>query len=143
MAMDQCRRRWLQFGIGTLLFMTLCVAGFFAGYRRGFYSGQEAKSRTRVYAKAYYVKDIIDTSPTASTAAPSLMSYIEASIGPRSWNTNGGPGALSYYENNMTIVASNTQDIHDQIADTLKQIRLMQQQGKAKEVESILVSVGT
>jgi hypothetical protein len=137
------RRGWLQFGIGTLLFAMLCAAGFLAGYRRGFYSGQEAKSRTRIYAKAYYVKDIIDTSPIVSTAGNSLVSYIEGSIVPRSWNTNGGPGALSYYQENMTIVASNNQDVHEQIADTLTQIRLMQQQGKAKEVESIMLSVGT
>src|SRR5262245_36449543 len=137
------RRRWLQFGIGTLLFATLCVAGFFAGYRRGFYSGQEAKSRTLIYAKAYFVKDIIDTSPTVSTAGNSLVSYIEASIVPGSRNTNGGPGALSYYQENMTIVASNNQDVHEQIADTLKQIRLMQQQGKGNEVESIMASVGS
>jgi len=139
----QARRRWLQFGIGTLLFVMLCVAGFFAGYRRGFYSGQEAKGRTRLYAKAYYVKDIIDTSTTARTAGTRLVSYIEASIAPRSWNTNGGPGALSYYEQNTTIVVSNVQDVHNQIADALTQIRRLQQQGKAKEVDEILVSAGT
>jgi len=142
MAMLQ-RRRWVQFGIGTLLFATLCVAGFLAGYRRGFDSGQEAKGRTRVYAKAYYVKDIVDTSATPSLAANRLVRYIEASIVPGSWATNRGPGALTYYENNMTIVVSNIQDVHDQIADTLTQIRRMQEQGKGSEVESILVSVGS
>src|SRR5262245_41287686 len=141
--MSTHRRRWLQFGIGTLLFATLCVAGFLAGYRRGFDLGQEAKGRTRVYAKAYYVKDIVDNSPTPKLAATRLVSYIEASIVPGSWATNGGPGALSYYENNMTIVVSNIQEVHDQIADTLKQVRRMQQQGKASEVESILASAGT
>jgi len=134
---------WLQFGIGTLLFVTLCVAGFFAGYRRGFYSGQEAKSRDAIYAKAYDVKDIISASPTASTAGATLTSYLEATIMPRSWAANGGPGALSYYETNHTIVISNNQEVHDQIADTLKQVRLLQQQGRAREAESILVSVGS
>jgi hypothetical protein len=134
--------RWLQFGIGTLLFVTLCMAGFLGGYQHGFHSGHEAKSRTVAYNKAYYVADIIGGLPSGNAAA-SLTDYIEASIAPGSWQTNGGPGALSYYETNKTIVVSNIQDVHDQIADTLHQIRLLQQQGKAKEVESVLASVGS
>src|SRR5205809_4639502 len=114
MSGDQSRRRWLQFGIGTLLFFTLCVAGFLGGYQHGFYSGHEAKSRTAVYAKAYYVADIIGALPSGSAAAASLTDYIEASIVPGSWQTNGGPGAVSYYETNKSIVVSNIQDVHDQ-----------------------------
>jgi len=120
-----------------------CVAGFFTGYRRGFDAGQEEKNRTAIRAKAYYIKDIISASPNVSTAGSALTSYLEATIMPQSWQRSGGPGALSYYETNKTIVISNNQEVHEQVADTLKQIRLLQQQGKAKEAESILVPVGS
>src|SRR4051794_15848111 len=135
-------KRWLQFGIGTLLFATFCVAGFLTGYRRGFHVGQEAESRIGIYAKAYDVRDIVRLSPNGRAIGQTLVRYLQESIMPRSWQENGGPSAVAYYENNQTIVISNNQDAQDQVADALKQIRLLQRQGKASEVESILVSVG-
>jgi hypothetical protein len=143
------RQRWLQFGIGTLLFVMLCVAGFFAGYRRGFDSGNEEKERARMaqarstpYAKAYYIGDILSASTDSGTMEQILPSYIQAAVIPQSWNGAGGPGALSFYANNKSLVVSNIQDVHDQLADTLEQIRRMQQQGKAQEIESALASAG-
>jgi hypothetical protein len=132
-------RRWFQFGMGTLLFITFCVAGYFGGYRRGFDHGQEAKNRVQCAAKAYYIRDIIAASSGTNTA-DALSDYIQAAIIPGSWQANGGPGSISYSDTHTTIVVYNIQDVHDQLADALVQIRRLQQQGQAKEVDSILAA---
>jgi hypothetical protein len=141
--MKSNRRIWLQFGIGTLLFFMFCTAGFLTGYRRGFNAGHEAKSQTRAYAKVYYIKDIIAASEASGGSGTALIAYLKATVIPQSWSTKGGPGEIAWYAANDSIVVSNIQDVHDQLADTLQQIRLMQQQGKAKDVDSVLLSAGT
>jgi hypothetical protein len=125
----------------------LCVAGFFAGYRRGLDSGNEEKERARAaqaratpYAKAYYIGDILSSSTDSGTMQVILPSYIQAAVIPQSWSSAGGPGALSCCANNKSLVISNIQDAHEGVADTLQQIRIMQQQGKAQEIESVLAS---
>jgi general secretion pathway protein D len=62
-------------------------------------------------------------------AAPdfdSLTELITSTIAPTSWQEVGGPGAISGYENNLSLVVSQTQEVHEQIADLLEQLRRLQ-----------------
>ncbi len=56
-----------------------------------------------------------------------LENLIQSTIAPDSWDGVGGPGALERFETNLSLVASQTEAVHDEIADLLAQIRILQE----------------
>jgi general secretion pathway protein D len=56
----------------------------------------------------------------------SLIELIEQTIAPQSWDTVGGVGSVSGFETNLSLVVSQTQEVHEQIADLLDQLRRLQ-----------------
>jgi general secretion pathway protein D len=56
----------------------------------------------------------------------SLIMLITETIAPTSWATVGGPGTIREFATNLSLVISQTQDVHDQIADLLEQLRRLQ-----------------
>src|SRR6185369_16995829 len=76
-------------------------------------------------------------------AAPdfdSLTELITSTIAPQSWQEVGGPGAISGYENNLSLVVSQTQEVHEQIADLLEQLRRLQDLQVTIEVRFITLA---
>lgn len=55
-----------------------------------------------------------------------LIELITSTIAPDSWEEVGGPGAIEEFRTNLSLVISQTQDVHDQIADLLEQLRRLQ-----------------
>lgn len=55
-----------------------------------------------------------------------LIELITSTVEPDSWDTLGGPGAIESFPTNLSLVISQTQDVHDQIADLLEQLRRLQ-----------------
>ncbi|MEO1991660.1 MAG: hypothetical protein ABGW78_06990, partial [Pirellulales bacterium] len=55
-----------------------------------------------------------------------LMNLIQETIAPTTWAAVGGPGTMSPFTTNLSLVVSQTQDVHDQIADLLDQLRRLQ-----------------
>jgi len=53
----------------------------------------------------------------------SLTQLLTSTVSPDSWEENGGPGAIQKYANNLSLVISNTLQVHEQIADLLDQLR--------------------
>ena len=49
----------------------------------------------------------------------SLIDLITSTIKPTSWDEVGGPGSIMPFENRMSIVVSQTQDVHEEIEDML------------------------
>jgi general secretion pathway protein D len=70
----------------------------------------------------------------------SLTELITSTIAPQSWGEVGGPGAISGYENNLSLVVSQTQDVHEQIADLLEQLRRLQDLQVTIEVRFITLA---
>lgn len=70
----------------------------------------------------------------------SLTELITSTISPQSWQEVGGPGAISGYENNLSLVVSQTQEVHEQIADLLEQLRRLQDLQVTIEVRFITLS---
>jgi general secretion pathway protein D len=56
----------------------------------------------------------------------SLIDLITTTIAPTTWDTVGGPGSVAPFETNLTLVVSQTQEVHEQIADLLQQLRRLQ-----------------
>ena len=56
----------------------------------------------------------------------SLIDLIQNTVSPQTWNTVGGPGAIQPFATNLSIVVSQTQEVHDEIANLLEQLRRLQ-----------------
>jgi general secretion pathway protein D len=70
----------------------------------------------------------------------SLTELITSTVAPQSWQEVGGPGAISGYENNLSLVVSQTQEVHEQIADLLEQLRRLQDLQVTIEVRFITLA---
>ena len=64
-----------------------------------------------------------------------LIDLVTSTIAPPSWNEVGGPGSIE--PGNLSIVVSQTQEVHDQIADLLEQLRRLQDLQVTVEVRFI------
>ncbi|MDZ4781504.1 MAG: hypothetical protein SGJ19_14735 [Planctomycetia bacterium] len=70
----------------------------------------------------------------------SLIELITSTIQPTTWTDVGGTGAIQEYANNLTLVISQTQDVHEEIADLLEQLRRLQDLQVTIEVRFITLS---
>jgi general secretion pathway protein D len=69
-----------------------------------------------------------------------LIELITSTIVPDSWEQNGGNGAIEPFPTNLSLVISTTQDVHEQIADLLDQLRRLQDLQVAIEVRFITLN---
>ena len=69
-----------------------------------------------------------------------IIDLIEGTIAPDTWESLGGPGSIREYYNNLSIIISQTQEVHEQIADLLDQLRRLQDLQVTIEVRFIQVN---
>lgn len=69
-----------------------------------------------------------------------LLDLITKTIKPTSWDDVGGPGSIQPFETNLSIVVSQTQEVHDEIAELLGQLRRMQDLQVTIEVRFITLN---
>lgn len=56
----------------------------------------------------------------------SLINLIQETVAPTTWNTVGGQGAIQPFDTNLSLVVSQTQEVHEEIVDLLDQLRRLQ-----------------
>ncbi len=70
----------------------------------------------------------------------SLIDLIQNTVQPPTWDTQGGPGAIRPFDTNLSIVVSQTQEVHEEIADLLEQLRRLQDLQVTIEVRFITLN---
>jgi general secretion pathway protein D len=70
----------------------------------------------------------------------SLMELIVTTIKPESWTEVGGAGSIAPFETNLSLVVSQTQEVHEEIADLLEQLRRLQDLQVTIEVRFITLN---
>ena len=70
----------------------------------------------------------------------SLIRLITTTIAPTTWDEVGGQGAISPFKGNLSLVVSNTEEVHDQIRDLLQQLRRLQDLQVTIEVRFITLN---
>ncbi len=70
----------------------------------------------------------------------SLISLITTTVAPQTWEEVGGPGSVAPFETNLSLVVSQTQEVHEQIADLLEQFRRLQDLQVTIEVRFITLN---
>jgi hypothetical protein len=66
--------------------------------------------------------------PAGLTAEDLLMKLICSKIAPHSWDQLGGPGTLQYFPLGLALVANQTAEVQEQIADLLAELRRLHAQ---------------
>ncbi len=69
-----------------------------------------------------------------------LIELIETTIEPDTWEEVGGPGAIDGFPGNLSLVVSQTQDVHEKIRDLLEQLRRLQDLQVTIEVRFITLN---
>ena len=69
-----------------------------------------------------------------------LIELITSTIAPTSWDDVGGPGSVVGFEGNLSLVVSQTQEVHQDIVDLLQQLRRLQDLQVTIEVRFITLS---
>lgn len=69
-----------------------------------------------------------------------LIELITTTISPDSWDDVGGPGSIAQFDTNLSLVISQTQEIHEKIADLLEQLRRLQDLQVTIEVRFITLA---
>ena len=122
--------RPLRWTLAAALLVALAVLGYREGYRRGYEPEQLATITTSsLVVKTYPVADLV--TPVGSNVPSNvaldfdpLIDLIVSTIEHESWMENGGgEGELQPFPSNASLVVSQTQRVHEQIADLLQQLR--------------------
>jgi general secretion pathway protein D len=69
-----------------------------------------------------------------------LIELITTTVAPKTWDTNGGAGTIDKFPTNLSLVVTQTQEVHEQIVDLLDQLRRMQDLQVTIEVRFITLS---
>ena len=69
-----------------------------------------------------------------------LIDLIQSTVAQETWDATGGPGAIRPFETNLSLVVSQTQEVHDKIADLLEQLRRLQDLQVTIEVRFITLA---
>lgn len=70
----------------------------------------------------------------------SLIDLITSTIQPTTWDEVGGPGSIAPFETNLSLVVSQTQEVHEELADLLDQLRRIQDLQVTIEVRFITLN---
>ncbi len=70
----------------------------------------------------------------------SLIDLITQTVARTSWDEVGGPGSVVGFETNLSLVISQTQEVHDEIVDLLEQLRRLQDLQVTIEVRFITLN---
>ncbi|MBC8876935.1 MAG: hypothetical protein H8E44_46495 [Planctomycetes bacterium] len=83
------------------------------------------------------------TPPPRQDVAPDFDTIIElvtSTIAPHSWEDVGGPGAIEAFPTNLSLVISQTNDVHEEIGDLLEQLRRLQDAQVTLSLKTVRVS---
>jgi general secretion pathway protein D len=69
-----------------------------------------------------------------------LIDLIQSTVAADSWDVVGGQGAIRPFETNLSLVVRQTQEVHEEIADLLEQLRRLQDLQVTIEVRFITLN---
>lgn len=69
-----------------------------------------------------------------------LIELITSTVQPTTWDAQGGPGAVRQFDTSLSLVVSQTQEVHEEIENLLKQLRRLQDLQVTIEVRFITLA---
>jgi hypothetical protein len=134
-------KRLFRTSLAGLLFLMLLACGYFAGYRRGYLTGGQAR-RDQAYLIVYPVGDLT-SSPQGVSQPPSmtpdeLTALIQEAIAPESWKQAGkGEGELQWFAKNSSLIVSQTERVHEQVSLALSLLRIWRNPSAGEQTQRL------
>jgi hypothetical protein len=124
-------RRYFRFSLGMLMALVACICCYLAGDLRGnrdqFFANKAAANAVATtsdaYPKTYYVDDLVISPDSGNANYDPLMVTIVETCSPDQWEQAGGPGRISPFPLNQSLIISATVPMHKQIATLLAALR--------------------
>ncbi len=69
-----------------------------------------------------------------------LVELVTSTVSPQTWAEVGGPGSIREFATNLSLVISTTQEVHQEVADLLEQLRRLQDLQVTVEVRFITLA---
>lgn len=115
----------LRFGVGTLLFLMACTAGYLTGFRWGVSEKQLQVRRDTIATTVYSVGDLLSQNKEQFLADfDSLIDLISSTVSSHVWIENGGDiGEIRPLPSTKSLVVTCDLETHDQLAELLQQLR--------------------
>ena len=92
------------------------------------------KADEELLTRIYPVADLVLVPQGGEDAEPdfdTLVDVVTSTIRPTSWEDVGGPGSVRPFPNKLSIVVSQTQEVHEELEDLLEQLRAAGQRPNA------------
>jgi hypothetical protein len=131
---EKPKRRWFQFGLGTLLlsvlFLSCVLSAWRTGYRSGYRAKEEEIAENTPHVVTYDVADLVRNNravPSEASVAI-LIELIESTVEPRSWERVGGPGSISADSSNARLVVCHFSPVHKELAELFAMLRQRRKQ---------------
>jgi len=86
-------------------------------------------------ARVYPVRDLVlPPNPTKETQADfdSLIDVIKTTVQPTAWGDTGGAGSITPFENNLSIVVTQAEEVHEEIEQLLEKLRTVSREQKGE-----------
>ena len=123
------RTRKMQFGIGTVLILTACMAGYLSAYRFGI-DELMAANQQKISTRSYDVSDFLSgVSSKAEAELVELQRLILATAGADTWHQ--GTLGIQPYHANRSLVITQTGAVHDKVQQLLADLRSHLKQAKS------------
>lgn len=114
------RKRVMQFGTGTLLLLTACVAGYFSAYRFGYEEIMSARARA-ISTRTYDVSDLL--SDNDALAAQELVQIEQLIEGTTAGIWLAESHSMLPYPANRSLVIRQSGSGHSKIQKLLADLR--------------------
>ena len=98
------------------------------------------EAQSRLETKTYPVGDLVlppGASGEGEADFDSLIDLLTSTVRPTTWDSVGGPGSISPFENGLSIVVSQTQEVQEEIKETLEQIRKVMRETGVKGLPAV------
>ena len=115
------RNRKVQFGIGSLLFAMLLVAGYFHGLKRG----DQARANETFSVRVYNVADLMVENEPSGEQLDAIATLVRDTIAPHSWANRGGQASLEIIPANRSIVVRQVGSEHQEIEKLIETLASM------------------
>jgi hypothetical protein len=131
------------------MLIAVVTVGYNRGYDAGYVSAEPPPTSTALLQIVYPVGDLVtpvmtppeEGSTPAAVDFDRLIDLIVATVEHDSWMESGtGEGEIQPFPTNLSLVISQTQRVHEQVADLLEQLRRLNEDVQAKEVVPYLQS---
>lgn len=120
-------KRAFRFSLGSLMFVTLCVCGYFGGDRSGQLAGAQDRYDQSHFVRVYGLSDLLVDEPTPEArehVLEEVTEHLKSTVAPDTWtSSDDGDGGIEAFPAAGSLIIAQRGAVHDQIDRALSKFR--------------------